>query len=248
MGPGGVKPARLLAWRRLPMPRALVLQHEENEGPGLLASALERAGFQVHARLRRVEPGDEAAPLVVVMGGLQAAYRPSEHPWLLDELRLLRSRVERGLPSLGICLGAQLLAAAAGARVYPGERGVELGRFAVACTSQAAGDEVFSALPARFQALHWHGDTFDLPPGAVWLASSEQYPHQAFRVGRSYGIQFHPELTGAAFLSWVDASPDEVRDRAALEPIRGFPEGEPAIPALLERLANFAARSVGSRA
>ena len=216
---------------------AVVLQHEENEGPGLLASALERAGFQVRARLRRVEPGDEAAPLVVVMGGPQAAYRASEHSWLLDELRLLRARLERGRPSLGICLGAQLLAAAAGARVYPGANGVELGLFPLACTKEAAADEVFSALPARFQALHWHGDTFDLPPDAVLLASSERYPHQAFQVGRSYGIQFHPELTGAAFLEWADASPGEVKDRAALESIRGFPEGEPAIPLLLERLA-----------
>lgn len=217
------------------MPHAVVLQHEENEGPGLLASALERAGFQVQARLRRVEPGDEAAPLVVVMGGPQAAYRASEHPYLLDELRLLRSRLERGRPSLGICLGSQLLAAAAGARVYPGERGTEIGLFPVTRTSEE--DEVFSALPGRFQALHWHGDTFDLPPGAAWLASSEQYPHQAFRVGRSYGLQFHPELTGAAFLSWADASPGEVQDRPSMEPLRGFPEGEPAIPLLLERLA-----------
>jgi len=225
------------------MPHAVVLQHEENEGPGLLASALERAGFQVRARLRRVEPGDEAAPLVVVMGGPQAAYRASEHPYLLDELRLLRSRVERGLPSLGICLGSQLLAAAAGARVYPGTNGVELGRFPVTCTADAANDPVFSALPREFQALHWHGDTFDLPPGAVLLASSGRYPHQAFQVGRSYGIQFHPELTGAAFLQWADASPGEVEDRASLEPLRGFPEGEPAIPALLDGLAQAMARS-----
>jgi GMP synthase (glutamine-hydrolysing) len=236
MALGGVKPARLLPCHPA-MTRALVLQHEDNEGPGLLTPALERAGFQVHARMRRVEPGDEDAPLVVVMGGPQAVYRASEHPYLLDELRLLRSRLERGLPSLGICLGSQLLAAAAGARVYPGERGTEIGLFPVACTPEAAKDEVFSALPARFQTLQWHGDTFDLPPGAAWLASSERYPHQAFRVGRSYGLQFHPELTGAAFLEWADAVPEEVEDRAALESVRGFPEGEPAIPALLERLA-----------
>src|SRR6476661_4839190 len=114
-GPGGVKPARLLRCQPPMTHRALVLQHEENEGPGLLTSALERAGFQVHARMRRVEPGDEEASLVVVMGGPQAAYRPSEHPFLLGELRLLRARLERGRPSLGICLGSQLLAAAAGA-------------------------------------------------------------------------------------------------------------------------------------
>jgi GMP synthase (glutamine-hydrolysing) len=179
--------------------------------------------------------------LVVVMGGPQAVYRASGHPYLLDELRLLRGRLERGQPSLGICLGSQLLAAAAGARVYPGERGVELGLYPVSCTVEAAEDEVFSALPRDFWVLHWHGDTFDLPEGAAWLASTERYPLQAFRVGRSYGLQFHPELTGATFLAWADAARGEVPDRVELPP-PGFPEGEPAIGALLDGLARFFSR------
>src|SRR3954469_9826597 len=122
---------------------ALVFQHEENEGPGLLASALERAGFQVDARLRRVEPGDEDAPLVVVMGGPQSAYRASEHPHLLEEMTVLRTRLERGLPSLGICLGSELLASAAGSRVYRGQRGVEQGLIHITSTAEAAKDEIF---------------------------------------------------------------------------------------------------------
>lgn len=232
------------------MRRALVLQHEENEGAGLLASSLEREGFQVSARLRQVGPGDEDVPLLVVMGGPQAAYRPSEHPFLLDELRLLRARLDRGLPSLGICLGAQLLAAAAGARVFPGERGVELGPLPVHCTAEAAKDEVFSALPPLFHALHWHGDTWDPVPGAALLASTDRYPQQAFRVGRSYGVQFHPELTGSMLLEWADAAPEELRqagvERAALEAVRAFPEGEPAIGALLDGLARFFAREAAT--
>jgi len=228
------------------MPRALVLQHEPNEGPGLLASALEREGFQVDARLRRVEPGDEDAPLVVVMGGPQAAYQASDHPFLLDELRLLRARLERGLPSLGVCLGSQLLAAAAGARVFRGERGVELGPLPVQRTVEGSKDEVFFTLPPRFVALHWHGDTWDEVPGATLLASTERYPQQAFRVGLSYGLQFHPELTGSMFLEWADAAPEEVAaagvDRASLDMVRAFPQGEPAISTLLEGLARFFAR------
>ena len=232
------------------MPIALVLQHEANEGPGLVASALEREGFQVHARLRRVEPGDMDASLVVVMGGPQAAYRASEHPFLLDELRLLRARLNRGAPTLGICLGSQLLAAAAGARVFRDERGAELGLFPVRCTAAAAQDEVFSRLPRTFQALQWHGDTWDEVPGAQLLASSDRYPQQVFRVGRSYGVQFHPELTGKVFLEWADEAPEDLHlagvDRAGLETVRAFPADEPAIPALLEGLARFFAREAAT--
>src|SRR5690349_13158974 len=109
------------------MLRALVLQHERNEGAGLLASARRSAGCQVDARLRAVEPADLEVPLLVVMGGPQAVYQASAHPFLLAELRLLRDRPQARRTNLGVCLGAQLLAAAAGARVFPGERGVELG-------------------------------------------------------------------------------------------------------------------------
>lgn len=235
------------------MPLARILQHEKNEGAGLLASALERAGFQVEARLRAVEPGDLEAPLVVVMGGPQAVYQASAHPYLLDELRLLRARLEARRPNLGVCLGAQLLAAAAGARVFPGERGVELGLLPLHLTGAGVRDEVFSALPATgFRALHWHGDTFDAVPGAEPLASTDRYPQQAFRAGRSYGVQFHPELTGAAFLEWADAAPEDLAragvTREELEQVRSFPEGEPAIAALLDGLARFFAREAAAAA
>lgn len=241
-GPEGVK---LTGMRR-----ALVLLHEENEGAGRLVPALERAGFQVDTRLRRVEPADQDVPLLVVMGGMQAVYEASRLPYLLDELRVLRYRLARGLPSLGICLGSQLLASAAGARVFPGERGMELGPFPVHLTPAGAKDEVFGALPAKFTALHWHGDTHDPVPGGKLLASTECYAQQAYRIGNSYGLQFHPELTGEAFLQWADAAPADVARagvaRAQLEGIRSHPDGEPAIPTLLDALAKFYASAAAA--
>jgi GMP synthase (glutamine-hydrolysing) len=119
------------------------------------------------------------------MGGGMGVYEGDRHPFLGEEIRLLGEALAAGTPTLGVCLGSQLLAAAGEARVYRGEAGPEVGW-----------------LPS-FEALHWHGDTFDLSPGARHLASSALYVHQAFRLGSALGLQFHVEATAELARGWM---------------------------------------------
>ncbi len=190
--------------------RALILIHEEMEGAGLLGSALRTAGFELVQRFRRLEPGDYSAPLWVVMGGPMAVYEANHHPFLSAEIGALQERLAGGRPTLGICLGAQLLAAAAGAVVGPGQLGLELGVLPVSLSEAAASDPVFGDLPPNPAFVHWHQDAFGPVPGATHLASTARYREQAFRLGSSYGLQFHPELDAATFEEWLRASPADV--------------------------------------
>jgi GMP synthase-like glutamine amidotransferase len=182
----------------------LVLQHIACEPPAAFEDELRSRGLDV---LRvELDEGDALPdwrdfPAIVVMGGPMGAYDEAEHDWLASEKRLLRDAVEGGVPVWGVCLGAQLLASALGARVYRGER-PEVGVLPVELTAEAADDPVFAAAPASFPALQWHGDTFDLPEGATLLARSAAYPNQAFRVGASYGLQFHIEVPLSLATDW----------------------------------------------
>jgi GMP synthase-like glutamine amidotransferase len=184
----------------------LVLQHIACEPPAAFEDELRSRGYDV----TRVEldEGDELPdwrdfPAIVVMGGPMGAYEEEEHPWLVDEKRLLREAVEADVPVWGVCLGAQLLASALGSRVYRGDE-PEVGMLPVQLTDAAAEDPVFNGAPRSFPTLQWHGDTFDLPEGATLLASSPAYPHQAFRVGRSYALQFHLEVSLDLAREWGD--------------------------------------------
>lgn len=191
-------------------PTAVIVVHEEDKGPGLALPALEAEGFRCVQRFRELQPGDAEADLLLIMGGSMGVYDADAFPHLSRLQALLAARLEQGRPNVGVCLGAQLLAAAAGARVFPGRAGLELGVYPVQLLPEAEGDPVFSTLPHRVDAAEWHGDTFETVPGAVRLAFTETYPWQAFRVGRSYGVQFHPELSVEAFCAWMDDFPDAV--------------------------------------
>jgi GMP synthase-like glutamine amidotransferase len=187
--------------------RALVLQHIACEPPGVFEDVLLERGAEIH----RVEL-DEGEPLpdwrgfdlVVAMGGPMSVNDEGEHPWLAGEKRLIREAVRAGVGYWGACLGVQLLASALGARVYAGPV-PEVGVLPVTLTDEAMSDPVLGGLPRELPSLQWHGDTFDLPDGAVLLASSPAYPHQAFRYGRAaYGVQFHVEVTGEMAREWAD--------------------------------------------
>lgn len=194
----------------VPPMRAVVVRHETNEGPGLLAPALEAAGFRLEPRFRAVAPGDAGAELVVVLGGSMSAWDDRAHPFLADEVALLRTRLADDAPCLGICLGAQLLARAAGAQVFRGAAGLEIGAGPVAWTAAGEADEVTGGLGSELVVAHWHADTFGPVPGATLLARSPRYEQQAFRRGRSYGLQFHVELTGDGLRRWLRAGAAEL--------------------------------------
>jgi GMP synthase (glutamine-hydrolysing) len=192
--------------------RVIVVQHVEEEGPGLLAPVLAEAGLLVEMiGPRDPIPRDalvEAAGLIV-LGGPMGVYDAVLHPRLDDEVALLRAAVARETPTLGICLGSQLLAAALGARVYPGAR-KELGWYDVTLEADADDDWLFRGVRSPFKALHWHGDLFDLPAGARPLAHSAMTACQAYSAGRAWGLLFHLEAGSREVERMASAFAEEV--------------------------------------
>ena len=228
--------------------RAVVMQHEEHEGPGLLGPALEAAGFTLVKRFRSVKREDLNAELVVVLGGPMGVYEADRHPFLGEELALVTERLALGLPVLGLCLGAQLLAAAAGSEVFVGKNGLEVGVGPVRWTKEALADPVIAGVRPRTTVAHWHQDTFKAVPGATLLASTDRYSQQAFRLGDSYGFQFHPELTADELDRWLTLEAEELTElyekdvdelRSHLPKLRA---AESELRELLERLAHHFAR------
>ena len=185
--------------------RVLVLQHIACEPPGVYEDVLVERG----ASIERIEldegealPERRAFDAVIAMGGPMSVNDDAELPWLEAEKRFVAEVVRAGTPFWGICLGVQLLAASLGARVYPGPE-PEVGLLPVELTTEGREDPVFADLTDGLVTLQWHGDTFDLPPGAVRLAGSPAYPNQAFRFGAAYGMQFHLEVTPAMAREWA---------------------------------------------
>jgi GMP synthase (glutamine-hydrolysing) len=183
----------------------LVLQHIECEPPGAYSEVLRDRGAEVVT----VEL-DEGGQLpdwrefdhIIAMGGPMSVNDDDKLPWLAGEKQLVSEAVRAGKPFWGTCLGAQLLAASLGARVYPGAE-QEIGMMPVRLTPDARQDRLFRDLPEEMVAFQWHGETFDVPSGGVLLAGSDLFPHQAFRWGaRAYGIQFHMEVSPDLARSW----------------------------------------------
>jgi len=204
------------------MPRRWVcFQHVTHEGPGQLAELTASRGIQfdvyqvgLEAGVPRLHDGEA----LVVMGGPMGVYETERYPWLAEECARIREFVQAGRLVLGICLGAQLLAHALGATVFRGPT-EEIGFGPVTLTEAAAADPVFRAVTSPLPVFHRHQDTFDLPEGAILLASSAQYRNQAFRVGtRAYSLQFHVELNDSLWQDWLPDLPADVatKDTRAL--------------------------------
>jgi GMP synthase-like glutamine amidotransferase len=142
-------------------------------------------------------PDIDAVDLLIVMGGPMSVNDDGRYPWLAAERQFIRDAIERNVAVIGVCLGAQLIARAMGARVYP-NREREIGWFPVTGLSTVSRGPAWAAAGAETTVFHWHGDTFDLPPAATHLARSVACEHQAFQLdGRVIGIQFHLETTRA---------------------------------------------------
>jgi len=183
----------------------LVLQHAGCEPPGAYEDELLARQIPfVRVLLDEDEelPDWRAYTGIVAMGGGMSVNDEAEHPWLVPEKRLIAAAVAAGTPYWGVCLGAQLLAASLGARVMPGPA-PEIGVLAVELTPAGAADPVFGPLPRSFTTLQWHGETYELPAGAVQLARSELYEQQAFVIGRAYALQFHLEIDAELTGEWM---------------------------------------------
>jgi GMP synthase (glutamine-hydrolysing) len=188
------------------MKTAIAIRHVHFEDLGSLEPILKNAGY----RIQYVDCGVDdigvidaaAADLAFVLGGPIGAYEEDIYPTLKDELRLLESRLKAQRPTVGICLGAQLMARALGARVYPS--GVKEIGWAPITLTVAGRESAFRHLGQDGVAvLHWHGDTFDLPQDATLLASTEVCRNQGFSWGaNALGLQFHPEATAARLEQW----------------------------------------------
>jgi len=177
------------------------LQHVPFEGPGSLERWAHSNGHTLTAT--RLYNGElparlEDAGALVILGGPMNVYEEEIHPWLVQEKIFIKQAIESDIPVLGICLGAQLIADVLGARVYRNQH-KEIGWFPLELTNQARESRLFGDLPAEFTALHWHGDTFDLPPATTHIAKSEGCTNQAFTFDseRVVGLQFHLEWTKA---------------------------------------------------
>lgn len=191
--------------------RVLVIMHVESEGPGLFGGLLQAAGAEV--RTARLHLGD-ALPAVgeidaaLSMGGPMNVYEEALYPFLRDETRFLQEAAARDLPVLGICLGAQMIAKAAGAAVTKNPV-QELGWSTVSLTAEGLADPLFSGLPAVLPVFQWHGDTFAVPEGGALLATGSDCRNQALRHRNSWGLQFHLEADRALLASWFAGAPEE---------------------------------------
>jgi GMP synthase (glutamine-hydrolysing) len=205
--------------------QAVVLSHIPFEDLGSFGPELERRRFAVetvHVPAASFPlPQAQRCDLLIVLGGPIGVYDTQDYPFLSAEIDCIRQRLAARRPILGICLGAQLMAAALGARVYPGTAGPEIGWFPLL---PAGGNSAPSkSVPSWFAPLlvdnhsvfHWHGDTFDLPAGTRHLAGTQLYPNQAFAL-ENYGLalQFHPEVTAIGLERWYVGHACELRQKA----------------------------------
>lgn len=205
--------------------RVLAIVQQRDAGPGVFAEAIRERGDELDQWILPEGGPPPADPLrydaVFTLGGAMNVDEEATHPWLVDEKALLARLLEKKAPLLGLCLGAQLVAEAAGATPGRASR-PEIGWHPVEVTPEGEADPLLAPLAPRFEAFQWHGYEFPLPPGAVALARSD-VSLQACRIReRAWAIQFHPEVSRADALAWIAdfrADPDAVRigvDPAAL--------------------------------
>ncbi|MFH8577027.1 type 1 glutamine amidotransferase [Streptomyces zaomyceticus] len=201
-----------------PAPAVLVVQHEEDAGPGLVGSHLVRTGLRldvVRAWEGEPLPADLRAHAgLLVLGGSMNCRADEAAPWLPGVRALVREAVAGETPLLGICLGGQIVAHVLGGSVAVRPQGPEVGAVPLRRLPAVSDDPVFGEVPDGAVAAQWHWDEVDrLPSGAVPLLTGDDCPHQAFRVGRTaWAVQFHPEVDGDAVAEWAVADAELIRE------------------------------------
>ena len=196
------------------MSDVLVVQNTRIESSGYLGELLSRDGFDITSINAKHEiiPNKKFS-LVVILGAPESAN--DDFPYLIEEQQLIKNSVNDDIPVLGICLGSQLIAKTFGAKVYSGPK-KEIGFYNDLKISSAS--TFFSGFQNPFTVFHWHGDTFDLPQGALRLASSEHYPNQAFQYKSAIGLQFHLEVNEEMVNLWLDNTKEKLQKISYINP------------------------------
>jgi GMP synthase-like glutamine amidotransferase len=182
------------------------------EGPGLIEDCLRQE--KIHYQVLSLESGLHLPKLdnfthIVILGGPMNVYEEDQYPFLKEEDLFIKEAIQRGKSLLGICLGAQLIAKALGAKVFKAPV-KEIGWYDVSLTRIGSIDPFFSRLPKTFSVFQWHGDTFEIPHSAILIATSSLVPNQAFRYGdNAYGLQFHLEVTQDIIREWMETYEEE---------------------------------------
>lgn len=193
--------------------KGLIVRHIDIEGPGRLGEFLASKGISLD--FIELENGDRLPDaigeygFIVILGGPMNVYEEDKYPFLKYEDGLIKDAIKKEIPLLGICLGAQLIAKATGAKVFK-NRAKEIGWYDISLTEDGLSDPMFKGVEREFSVFQWHGDTFSIPGGGVLLAESELCKNQAFRYRSAYGLQFHIEVTFEMIKEWIDSYKDEL--------------------------------------
>ena len=194
----------------------LIAKHVDIEGPGLIEACLRQENIPY--QILSLESGLHLPKLdnlthIVFLGGPMNVYEEDRYPFLKEEDLFIKEAIQRGKSLLGICLGAQLIAKALGAKVFKAPV-KEIGWYDVSLTRIGSIDPFFSRLPKTFSVFQWHGDTFEIPHSAILIATSSLVPYQAFRYGdNAYGLQFHLEVTQEMIREWMETYEEEFEGR-----------------------------------
>ncbi len=205
------------------MGKVIVLQHVANEGLGIIEPIL--AKRDLIPQFVKLYEGDEVPESIdrvaalIILGGPMSVNDVENHPYIKDEIRLIQDAFRFGTSILGICLGAQLIAKAAGATVYKGKE-KEIGWYDISLTPSGKRDPLFGSMPDTLKVFQWHGETFDMPVGATRLATSDLFPNQLLRVvGHAYAMQFHLEVDEPMIRSFIEAGAEELAElKGAIDP------------------------------
>ena len=196
------------------MSKVLVVQNTRTEGSGYLGELLANDGFTIHSvNAKHEKLPEKKYSLLVILGAPESAN--DDLPYLQAEQKLIKKTVDDNIPVLGICLGSQLIAKTFGGKVYRGPK-KEIGFYHDLRIDNNS--KLFSGFTNPFTVFHWHGDTFDLPEGAVKLAHSENYPNQAFQINSAVGLQFHLEVNTEMVHLWLDKTHEKLQQISYIDP------------------------------